>query len=116
MQGHNPRSGKWELTPESSRVHVDKKKIPVPSNPAGGYSTGKVLAVVVPVCRFDDQGRLEQITIHPAVHLKDDAVNSGLPGLQTGEDARRVIDYLGELSAPFGTRIEFADGVGVIRP
>jgi poly-gamma-glutamate capsule biosynthesis protein CapA/YwtB (metallophosphatase superfamily) len=116
VQGHNPRSGKWELTPESSRVHVDKKKIPVPTNPAGGYSTGKVLAVVVPVCRFDDQGRLEQITIHPAVHLKDDATNTGLPGLQTGEDARRIIDYLGELSAPFGTHIEFADGVGVIRP
>ena len=61
------------------------------------------------------QSRLEQITIYPAVHLKDNKLNAGLPGLQTGAEARKIIDYLGELSAPFGTRIEFEDGVGVIR-
>ena len=115
VQGRNVNNGKWELTPASSRVHADKAKVPIPTNPAGGYSTGKVLAVVVPVCRFDDQGRLEQITIHPAVHLKDNKLNAGLPGLQTGPEARKIIDYLSELSAPFGTRIEFEDGVGVIR-
>lgn len=116
VQGHNAQSGKWELTPAASRSHTDKKKLPISSNPAGGYSIGKVLAVVVPVCSFDDEGRLVQITVHPAVHLKDDETNNGLPGLQSGDKAREIIDYLGELSAPFGTRIEFADGVGIVRP
>ena len=37
------------------------------------------------------------------------------PGLASGK-AREIIDYLGELSAPFGTRIDFVDGVGLIRP
>jgi poly-gamma-glutamate synthesis protein (capsule biosynthesis protein) len=116
VQGKNNASGNWELTPHDSRSHGEKKKLPVPSNPVGGYSTGKVLGVLVPVCRFDEQGRLEQITIHPARHLQDSEVNSGLPGLQTGEEARKIIDWLAELSAPYGTKIEFVDGVGVIRP
>jgi poly-gamma-glutamate capsule biosynthesis protein CapA/YwtB (metallophosphatase superfamily) len=115
VQGRNTVTGKWELTPETSRIHEDKKKLPPVSNPAGGYSSGKVVAIIVPVCRFDDAGKLVEIRIHPAKHLKDNAVNTGLPGLQTGTEAREIIDYLGELSEPFGTRIAFEDGVGVIR-
>ena len=114
VQGRNTRQGKMELTPHDSTVHEDKKRLPVPVNPVGGYSTGRVLAVVVPVCRFDETGTLRQIVIHPAKHLKDNDLNIGLPGLETGEGAREVIEYLAELSAPFGTSIRFADGVGII--
>ena len=103
-----------ELTPHDSTVHEDKKRLPVPVNPVGGYSTGRVLAVVGPVCRFDETGKLRQIVIHPAKHLTDNDLNIGLPGLETGEGAREVIEYLAELSAPFGTSIRFADGVGII--
>lgn len=116
VRGLSSQSGKWEFTPHASRYHSQQQKLPPASNPAGGYSTGKVLAVLVPVCQFDDDGRLVQITVHPAQHLKDNQVNKGLPGMQAGEDARRTIEYLAELSAPFGTRVDFVNGVGVIRP
>ena len=29
--------------------------------------------------------------------------------------AKKIIDYLGELSSPFGTKIEFKDGIGLIK-
>ena len=115
VQGVNKLTGKSEFTPAASRCYTDIQKLPVASNPPGGYSSGKVLAVVVPVCRFGDDGQLQEITIHPATHLKDGPANNGLPGMQSGEDARKIIEYLAELSAPFGTHIEFVDGVGIIR-
>jgi poly-gamma-glutamate synthesis protein (capsule biosynthesis protein) len=116
VQGQNEQNGNWEFTTAQSRLHKDRKKVPIPTNPEGGYSTGKVLGVTVPVCRFDDKGTLQSVTIHPARHLKDNQVNSGLPGLETGDKAREIIDWLGELSAPYGTKIAFDNGVGVIRP
>jgi len=116
VQGFRQGRGKWELTPVDSRLHTDKKKLPIASNPPGAYSTGKVLAVLVPVCRFDDQRRLVDITVHPAMHLTDSPQVNGLPGLQTGEQARRILDYLAELSEPFGTRVEIQGDVGIIRP
>jgi poly-gamma-glutamate synthesis protein (capsule biosynthesis protein) len=115
VQGKAEASGRPEFTTAASRSHDGFGKLPVPTNPVGGYNTGKVLAVIVPVCRFDDAGRLVELRIHPAVHLNDSHLVRGLPGLQTGEDARRIIDYLAELSAPFGTHIDFDDGVGVVR-
>ncbi|HYF16795.1 MAG TPA: CapA family protein [Ramlibacter sp.] len=115
VQGFNPASGKRELTPVDSRVHTDKQKLPQASNPPGAYSSGKVLGVLVPVCRFDDNRKLVDITIHPAVHLKDSPENNGLPGLQTGAEARRILEYVAELSEPFGTRMEITGDVGVIR-
>ncbi len=115
VQGRNPATGKAEFTTADSLVHENLSKLPIPTHPVGGYNTGKVLAVIVPVCRFDENGKLLEMRIYPAVHLKDNNLVRGLPGLQTGEDAKRIIDYLAELSEPFGTKIEFEDGVGVVR-
>jgi poly-gamma-glutamate synthesis protein (capsule biosynthesis protein) len=115
VQGTNSETGRREITTATSQVHRDLGKLPVPSHPVGGYNTGKVLAVIVPVCRFDDRGQLVEIRVHPAVHLKESHIVRGLPGLQTGEDARRIVHYLGELSEPFGTRIDFVDGVGLVK-
>jgi len=115
-RGTNPATGREEITTADSAAHTDLQKLPVASNPPGGYNTGKVLAVLVPVCCFDDEGRLKEIRIHPAKHLRGSHVVNGLPGLVTGEEAREVISYLAELSAPFGTEIAFDNGVGIIRP
>jgi poly-gamma-glutamate synthesis protein (capsule biosynthesis protein) len=115
-RGTNPESGREEITNADSRIHKDTGKLPTPSQPPGGYNTGKVLAVIVPVCRFDNDGRLTEIRIHPAKHLSGADAVKGFPGLVSGDEAEEVISYLGELSAPFGTSIHFEDGIGVIRP
>ena len=31
------------------------------------------------------------------------------------EMGKKIISYLGELSAPFGTKIEYQDGVGIVK-
>ena len=115
VQGDDPQSGRPVLTTAASRIYGNLRKVPTPVNPTGGYNTGKVLAVIVPVCRFNSEGRLVEMRIYPAKHLKDNHLVQGLPGLQTGAEARGVIEYLAELSAPFGTRIEFEGDVGVVK-
>lgn len=113
VQGRNRMTGAQEIATAESRSHEDIGKLPVPANPPGGYNTGRVLAVLAALCVFDEKRRFVEMRIHPAKHLKTpDAF--GLPSLQEGEAAREVIDYLAELSAPFGTRIAFRDGVGIV--
>ncbi len=114
-QGTSTATGRREITTIDSPAHRDHAKLPVATYPPGGYNTGRVLAVVVPVCRFDEDGTLREIVIHPAKHIKTTKLLWGLPGMVTGEEAKEVIEYLGELSAPFGTEIAFEDGKGIIR-
>jgi poly-gamma-glutamate capsule biosynthesis protein CapA/YwtB (metallophosphatase superfamily) len=114
MRGTSPETGREEITTFDSRIHAAKQKVPVPTHPTGGYNTGRVLAVIVPVCRYDG-GELREIRIHPAKHMKGSAVVNGLPGLVEGREAEEVVAYLAELSAPFGTEIACDGGIGVIR-
>lgn len=115
IRGTDPATGKESVITDDSTIHENRQKVPIPTFPPGGYNTGKVLAVIVPVCSFDDAGNLKQIAIHPAKHMKGSALINGLPGIVTGEEAREVIDYLAELSEPFGTKIVYENGTGVIR-
>jgi poly-gamma-glutamate capsule biosynthesis protein CapA/YwtB (metallophosphatase superfamily) len=114
-QGTATATGRREITTFDSPAHSDHAKMPVATNPVGGYNTGRILAVVVPVCRFDEDGTLREIVIHPAKHIKDSKLLWGLPGMASGDEAAEIIGYLGELSAPFGTEIAFENGKGVIR-
>jgi poly-gamma-glutamate capsule biosynthesis protein CapA/YwtB (metallophosphatase superfamily) len=114
-QGTSVATGRREITTIDSPAHRDHAKTPVATNPVGGYNTGRILAVVVPVCRFDDDGTLREIVIHPATHIKDSRLLWGLPGMAAGDEAEAIVGYLGELSAPFGTEIAFENGKGIIR-
>lgn len=114
-QGTESVSGRREITTFDSPAHRDHAKLPVATNPVGGYNTGRILAVIVPVCRFDEDGTLREIIIHPATHIKDSRLLWGLPGMASGTEAEAIIGYLAELSAPFGTEITFENGKGVIR-
>lgn len=114
-QGTSIADGRREITTIDSPAHRDHAKLPVSTNPAGGYNTGRILAVIVPVCRFDEDGTLREIVIHPAQHIKETRLLYGLPGMATGADAEAIIGYLAELSAPFGTEIAIENGKGIIR-
>lgn len=115
VQGRNRKTGDSEITPIDSPLHDGFAKLPISTNPPGGYNTGRVLGVLVPVCTFDDDGTLQQIRIHPGAHLKDSPEVMGLPGRQRGADARAILEYVAELSAPYGTRIEIDGDTGLIR-
>jgi poly-gamma-glutamate capsule biosynthesis protein CapA/YwtB (metallophosphatase superfamily) len=116
LKGKNPKTGQWQAVTRDGEGYTDLDRLPTASNPPGGYNTGKVLAVMVPVCTYDRDGALQEIRLHPARHLKEEGDLFGLPGLETGERAREIIEYVAELSRPYGTKIEFVDGVGVVRP
>jgi len=64
-----------------------------------------------------EEGALKEVRLYPITlgHGLPRSVR-GRPLLAGADDARRILEHLAELSAPFGTTISIEDGVGVIRP
>lgn len=71
---------------------------------------------VVAVSRFGRSGRVQSIRLHPIEMHWDDArdADRGIPRLAPPDAAIRILERLQKLSAPYGTRIEIRDGLGVI--
>ncbi|MBI2304951.1 MAG: CapA family protein [Chloroflexi bacterium] len=111
--GYGGEARRWEATPADA--FDAREELPPPSSPAGGYITARVPASIVGVCSFAEPGRLTQLKIHPVVWAVKPRSQGGLPRLADPETARKAIEYLNELSAPFGTTIEFKDGVGLVK-
>jgi poly-gamma-glutamate synthesis protein (capsule biosynthesis protein) len=66
----------------------------------------------VPRITFEDD-RVTAIEIHPITLGFGQPVHErGLPALARGEKAREILEKIAELSRPYGTTIEIADGVG----
>lgn len=69
---------------------------------------------VVPVLRYQD-GEVAEIRVYPIVLGHGDrGPSKGVPRLATGEDARRILTKLQDLSRPYGTNIVAQGDVGVI--
>lgn len=58
-------------------------------------------------------GELSELKLYP-IDLQSDLPRAerGAPVLASGKTAKEIIDRLARLSAPFGTRIEFRNGIG----
>jgi poly-gamma-glutamate capsule biosynthesis protein CapA/YwtB (metallophosphatase superfamily) len=70
---------------------------------------------VVAVGRYRD-GKLVEIVLHPLELSQTQQLDThGLPQAAAAATAQSIIQRLGKLSEPFGTRIVFANGVGTIR-
>jgi Bacterial capsule synthesis protein PGA_cap len=72
---------------------------------------------VIAISEFD-QGRLEEVRLHP-VELLDEGVrlaHRGTPRIASPAMAQEILGRLRELSAPYGTEIEIEGNVGYIRP
>jgi poly-gamma-glutamate capsule biosynthesis protein CapA/YwtB (metallophosphatase superfamily) len=68
----------------------------------------------VPVVAYEG-GRLASVELHPVVlGYGRPLFERGLPALARGEDARRILERLAELSRPYGTRIAIDGEVGRI--
>lgn len=82
--------------------------------PRGFLTDRRFFESVVPICRFDGED-LDRIELHP-IQLGFDQPRSsrGIPRPATGDTARRIVEYLSELSAPYGTELSLVDGYGLV--
>lgn len=105
--------------------------MPEPISPPGGYGT-KPFAVsdtscpaksfgsspysgsVVGVCSFDEECQLTGIDLYPFTRVGKPRSRVGIPMLADSTKAREIIQYLNDISAPFGTKIKFKNGRGII--
>jgi poly-gamma-glutamate capsule biosynthesis protein CapA/YwtB (metallophosphatase superfamily) len=82
----------------------------------GGWPADRMYwesVVAVPAFR---NGRLEELRLYPvSLGYSLQRPQRGRPMLADEETARKIITDLQRMSAPFGTRIEYVDGVGVVR-
>lgn len=71
---------------------------------------------VVAISRFDQHGKVKEIQLYPVeLGWAGRDASRGIPHLAKGDDARRILSHLKELSEPLGTIIEIDKGIGVIR-
>lgn len=111
--GYNPEIRKWEATPADA--FDAREALPAPLNPPGGYRSAPVIGSVIAVCLFGAERKLTELKLYPTVMVRKPRSQSGLPILADAEMAKELIEYLRELSAPFGTKIEFKDNIGLVK-
>ena len=71
-------------------------------------------AAFVAVCTLGKEWSLLDLKLYPVIVRLKPRAASGFPMLADEETGARIIEYVGQLSAPFGTKIEFRDGVGFV--
>jgi poly-gamma-glutamate synthesis protein (capsule biosynthesis protein) len=103
----------WEATPAEA-FHARRTLAP-PLAPPGGYWSAPVLGCVIGVCVFGGQGTLAELRLYPATLFHQPRFLHGIPHLAEAETAEKIIAHLAELSAPFGTKIECEDGIGLVK-
>ncbi|MBO4289925.1 MAG: CapA family protein, partial [Lachnospiraceae bacterium] len=82
-------------------------------NGTRGFGIQKnIWRAVLPSITFEN-GRITAVSLHP-IELGMDLPRGrkGVPVLRRDED---TLQYLAELSAPYGTRIEIRDGLGLLK-
>ena len=85
-------------------------------NPIRVSPFGKLAkACVVPVVAYGEGRKVTGITLHPCTHLEAPFSVRGLPVRADAEMAKKIIEHVAELSQPFGTKIAFEDGLGVVK-
>lgn len=83
----------------------------------GRFPDATYWEAVVPICEYSSDGNVERIEILPVDLRQHEPIHStGTPRLAEGERARTIVDNLREYSKPYGTEVEFEDGVGVVHP
>ncbi len=87
--------------------------MPPPLNPPEGYWSAPVAGGIIGVCTFE-QGALTALQLYPTAMFHRPVSRSGIPYLAEGETAEKTIAHLAELSAPFGTKITYQDGIGLV--
>lgn len=70
---------------------------------------------VLPICTFEDR-ELTELALHPiSLGFGQPQTELGIPRLADAQLGGQILDWMRELSEPFGTQIEVRDGVGHVR-
>ena len=78
------------------------------------YSDSVFWESVVPFITWEN-GVAREIKLHPITMGLDEPRHSrGTPIMATPEEALKILDDLVRLSRPFGTELEFRDGIGYV--
>lgn len=89
---------------------------PYPDTYHGRFPDSTFWEAIVPVCEYSAAGDLERIEIFPVDLRQHEPIHStGTPRLAEGERAETIVDNVREYSQPWGTEIEFEDGVGLVK-
>jgi poly-gamma-glutamate capsule biosynthesis protein CapA/YwtB (metallophosphatase superfamily) len=130
--GYDPDVRKWDATPTD--FYRGRAALPEALFPPGGYGTKPFSAStpstvastkvqgsspysgsVVGICSFDQNCQLIGIDLYPFTRISKPRSRVGIPLLAEAGKAKEIIEYLNDISAPFGTKIEFRDGHGTVK-
>jgi poly-gamma-glutamate synthesis protein (capsule biosynthesis protein) len=83
---------------------------------ATGFNNEKTFQSVIAVSRFEN-GHVAEIRLHPIdLGYGRRLPDSGVPRLASPAQGRPILERLGAISAPYGTRISIRNNVGIVRP
>ncbi len=83
---------------------------------ADGFDNEETFETMIAVSRFE-KGRVAEIRLHPIdLGYGRRLTESGVPRIASAAKGRAILERLGALSAPYGTRIAIRNAVGIIEP
>ena len=100
----------------ASEIYDRRFRVDEDGNPTTGFPTGSEwYESVVAVAEFEGDEVIE-IRLYPIeLGWKAPRSQRGTPRIAPEALGRKIIEHLAELSAPFGTQIDYEDGIGVWR-
>ena len=99
-------------------------KLPIPLNPSLGAKGGERMlsglnqagpGSAVAICTFDAAKKLIGLKLYPFVLQREPRSQSGIPLAADADMSRKIIEYMAANSADFGTKIEYKDGLGLVK-
>jgi len=75
----------------------------------------KIIGSVVAVCVFGEKKELREMRFYAVTHSTGRS-QGGRPMLAGNDHGKRIIEHLQHMSAPYGTKISYRDGVGYLTP
>ncbi|MBI4331770.1 MAG: CapA family protein [Chloroflexi bacterium] len=109
--GHSAEMRRWEATTADA---LDAREGLPRLHPPASSSSAPVEGSILARCSLGGNGKLAELKLYPVTVARAPRPASGLPMLAAGEHAAKIIAYIGELSAPFGTKIDYRDGAGFV--
>jgi hypothetical protein len=113
----------WRLPPEKrlkatiSEASAAFYKLLPKVYPPGGIHSSPMAGAVVAVCSFGPGNKGIEVKLHPVLadHGAERRAYQGVCMTTGPEMSEKIISYVSKLSAPFGTKISYENGVGIIR-
>ncbi|MBI2858376.1 MAG: CapA family protein [Chloroflexi bacterium] len=108
--GYPPGVRRPEATPsEAFEAHAG---VPKPLQPPGAVGFN---GAVVDVLTFGEDGRLRELKVYPIEHWDKPRSLNGVPKLAEGETAKKILNYLARVSAPYGTKLDISGDTAAVR-